>query len=340
MNENTPVFVKIKPAEMEAEFFRILIANGLSEDNAKTCAEVFTTNSMEGVYSHGVNRFPKFIEYIKNKLVLPDAVPAKVSGFGGIEQWNGNLGPGPLNALHATERAMALAAKNGIGCVALGNTNHWMRGGLYGWKAAKQGFVFIGWSNTIANMPAWNATDNRLGNNPLVIAIPFANEAIVLDMAMSQYSFGAIEMASLKNEQLPVAGGYDVDGNITTDPNEILQSKKGLPAGYWKGAGLSLLLDMLAALLSGGKAVHDVTKQDAEYGLSQIFIAIDLKVLSNLKSINLLLQQIIDDYHQSIPVEPGKKIIYPGERVLMTRKENMDNGIPVVEQVWKIIKSL
>ena len=340
MNENTPVFVKIKPAEMEAEFFRILIANGLSEDNAKTCAEVFTTNSMEGVYSHGVNRFPKFIEYIKNKLVLPDAVPAKVSGFGGIEQWNGNLGPGPLNALHATERAMALAAKNGIGCVALGNTNHWMRGGLYGWKAAKQGFVFIGWSNTIANMPAWNATDNRLGNNPLVIAIPFANEAIVLDMAMSQYSFGAIEMASLKNEQLPVAGGYDVDGNITTDPNEILQSKKGLPAGYWKGAGLSLLLDMLAALLSGGKAVHNVTKQDAEYGLSQIFIAIDLKVLSNLKSINLLLQQIIDDYHQSIPVEPGKKIIYPGERVLMTRKENMDNGIPVVEQVWKTIKSL
>lgn len=340
MNENTPVFVKIKPAEMEAEFFRILIANGLSEDNAKTCAEVFTTNSMEGVYSHGVNRFPKFIDYIKNKLVLPDAVPAKVSGFGGIEQWNGNLGPGPLNALHATERAMALAAKNGIGCVALGNTNHWMRGGLYGWKAAKQGFVFIGWSNTIANMPAWNATDNRLGNNPLVIAIPFANEAIVLDMAMSQYSFGAIEMASLKNEQLPVAGGYDVDGNITTDPNEILQSKKGLPAGYWKGAGLSLLLDMLAALLSGGKAVHDITKQDAEYGLSQIFIAIDLKVLSNLKSINLLLQQIIDDYHQSIPVEPGKKIIYPGERVLMTRKENMDNGIPVVEQVWKTIKSL
>ena len=340
MNENTPVFVKIKPAEMEAEFFRILIANGLSEDNAKTCAEVFTTNSMEGVYSHGVNRFPKFIEYIKNKLVLPDAVPAKVSGFGGIEQWNGNLGPGPLNALHATERAMALAAKNGIGCVALGNTNHWMRGGLYGWKAAKQGFVFIGWANTIANMPAWNATDNRLGNNPLVIAIPFANEAIVLDMAMSQYSFGAIEMASLKNEQLPVAGGYDVDGNITTDPNEILQSKKGLPAGYWKGAGLSLLLDMLAALLSGGKAVHDITKQDAEYGLSQIFIAIDLKVLSNLKSINLLLQQIIDDYHQSIPVEPGKKIIYPGERVLMTRKENMDNGIPVVEQVWKTIKSL
>ena len=340
MNENNPVFVKIRPEEMTAEFFRILMANEFTEVKANACAEVFTTNSIDGIYSHGVNRFPKFIEYVKNKLVLPDAAPVMVSGLGGIEQWNGNLGPGPLNALHATERAMALATTNGIGCVALGNTNHWMRGGLYGWKAAKEGFVFIGWSNTIANMPAWNATDNRLGNNPLVIAIPFADEAIVLDMAMSQYSFGAIEMASLKNEQLLVAGGYDEDGNITTDPNEIMQSKKGLPMGYWKGAGLSLLLDMLAALLSAGNAVHDITKQDSEVGLSQIFIAIDLKALSNFKSINLLLQQIVDDYHQSIPVEPGKKIIYPGERVLMTRKENMENGIPVAEQVWNIIRNL
>jgi 3-dehydro-L-gulonate 2-dehydrogenase len=110
--------------------------------------------------------------------------------------------------------------------------------------------------------------------------------------------------------------------------------------GYWKGAGLSLLLDMLAALLSAGNAVHNITQQQTETGLSQIFIAIDLKALSNYKSIDLLLQQIIDDYHQSIPVEPGKKIIYPGERILMSRKENMENGIPVAEQVWEIVKGL
>ena len=146
-------------------------------------------------------------------------------------------------------------------------------------------------------MPAWNATDNRLGNNPLVIAIPYAGEAIVLDMAMSQYSFGAIEMASLKNEQLAVSGGYDMEGSFTNNPQAIMQSKKGLPMGYWKGAGLSLLLDMLAALLSAGNAVKDISKQPMETGLSQIFIAIDLKALNNFKSIDLLLQQIIDDDH-------------------------------------------
>ena len=340
MNEKQPVFINIPSLTLRDEFFRILISCGFTQDKATACAGVFTTNSIDGVYSHGVNRFPKFIEYIKKGWVLPDAEPVKVSGLGGMEQWNGNLGPGPLNAVEATDRAMALAAANGIGCVALSNTNHWMRGGLYGWKAAKEGFVFIGWSNTIANMPAWHAADNRLGNNPLVIAIPYAGEAIVLDMAMSQYSFGAIEMATLKNEQLGVPGGYDTAGKITTDPKEIMQSKKGLPIGYWKGAGLSLLLDMLAALLSGGKAVHDISRQEMEIGLSQIFIAIDTKALSNFKSIDWLLQQIISDYHQSESVVAGERILYPGERVLMARKENMEKGIPVAENIWEVIKGL
>ncbi|HRH51606.1 MAG TPA: 3-dehydro-L-gulonate 2-dehydrogenase [Panacibacter sp.] len=340
MNDSDAAFISIMPGEMEAEYFRILLNNGFTETKARACAHVFTENSVDGIYSHGVNRFAKFISYVKDGYVLPNAEPEKVSGFGGIEQWNGNLGPGVLNALHATERATELATQNGIGCVALANTNHWMRGGLYGWKAAKKNFIFIGWSNTIANMPAWKATENKLGNNPLVIAVPFAQEAIVLDMAMSQYSFGAVEMHTLKNQQLAVPGGYDTDGNITTNPNEIMQSKKGLPIGYWKGAGLSLLLDILAAILSAGNGTGAITKQGTEYALSQVFIAIHLEALGNYKSIETILNQIIDDYHESVAVMPGEKIIYPGERVLNARNENTQHGIPVAVSVWDEIQKL
>ena len=195
---NTETFVRIDKKELEEIYLQVLVKYGFTLAKAKTCASVFTQNSIDGIYSHSVNRFAKFIEYVKNKYVLPDQEPEKVSGFGGIEQWNGNQGAGVLNAVLATGRACELSLLNGIGCVALANTNHWMRGGFYGWKAAKVGFAFIGWTNTIANMPAWKALDNKLGNNPLVIAIPFAEEAIVLDMAVSQYSFGAIEMHFLK----------------------------------------------------------------------------------------------------------------------------------------------
>jgi len=324
----------ITATEMKSVFHQILLKNGFENDRALQCAEIFTVNSVDGVYSHGVNRFPKFIQYVQNGFIKPAAVPVFKNGFGGIEQWDGNLGPGPLNAVVATNRVMELSQQNGIGCLALSNTNHWMRGGNYGWQAAKAGYVFIGWTNTMANMPAWGAKNAKLGNNPIVMAIPFQDEAIVLDMAMSQFSFGAMQNAKMKNENLSVYGGYDTNGQLTTNPAEILSSWRSLPIGYWKGAGLSLLLDLLATILSAGLSTAQLNKEGDEYGLSQVYICIDLKKLANYSMIQSLLENIIHDYHQSIPVDDKTKITYPGERVLSTRNRNSINGIPVLNNVW------
>jgi 3-dehydro-L-gulonate 2-dehydrogenase len=234
---------------------------------------------------------------------------------------------------------VALAQTNGIGCVSLANTNHWMRGGYYGWQAAKAGAVFIGWTNTIANMPAWGAVDPKLGNNPLVIAVPHGDDAIVMDMAMSQYSYGALQQAALKDEELPVHGGFDSEGVLTKDPGAIFNSKRVLPVGYWKGAGLSLLLDVLAAILSGGKSTSEISAEKSEYGLSQVFVAIDLKQLKNYRGIEHCIAAILYDYKQSIPAGENE-IRYPGERVLQTRAKNLKDGIPVLQKIWNEIQSL
>src|SRR5207249_1816998 len=108
--------IRIPHNEMEAEYFRILTKYGFNEEKGRACAGVFTENSIDGIYTHGVNRFPKFIDYVKNKYILVNEEPVRVAGYGGMEQWNGNLGPGPLNALRMTERAIELSGKNGIGC--------------------------------------------------------------------------------------------------------------------------------------------------------------------------------------------------------------------------------
>lgn len=331
--------IYVPAPEMQQLFNSILLKHGFNAERALQCAEIFTNNSVDGVYSHGVNRFYRFIEYIQKGFIDIHAVPSLKHQWGGVQQWDGNLGPGVLNAMHATESAMQLAREHGIGCATLANTNHWMRGGTYGWQAAKAGLVFIGWTNTTPLMPAWGATDNKLGNNPLVLALPYNNEAIVLDTAMSQYSFGALELAAMKNEQLPVYGGYDTNGKLTTDPQAIRNSRRPLPIGYWKGAGLSLLLDILAAVLSGGLSVHEIGKKETELALSQVFIAIDLSKLGNHTAIAGVVENIIADYHQSIP-EDGKHITWPGERVLQTRRRNMVVGIPVLKQVWDQIQRL
>src|SRR5512135_3208988 len=91
---------------MRSEFIRILMKLGFNGERAERCAGIFTANSLEGVVSHGVNRFPRFVRNIMEGIVIPTAVPSLIHSTGTIEQWNGNLGPGILNAIFATERAM------------------------------------------------------------------------------------------------------------------------------------------------------------------------------------------------------------------------------------------
>jgi 3-dehydro-L-gulonate 2-dehydrogenase len=332
--------IRIPVLEMTNVFSRMLKKHGMSEADALTCAEIFSANSVDGVYSHGYNRFPRFIHYIKEGHVKPGIKAACVHRSGGMEQWDGCLGAGPLNALMCTDRAIELARENAIGCVALSNTNHWMRGGTYGWRAADAGFVLIAWSNTISNMPPWGSRSAKLGNNPLVIAVPHESSPLVLDMAMSQFSYGAMEVHKIRNQRLPVSGGFDSHGNITNDPGEIINSGRPLPIGYWKGSGLSLLLDVLAAILSSGLSTSQISKQKSEYALSQVFIAIDLSKLANFTSVKTAIEGILHDYHLATPDENGKPVRHPGEQTLKIREENLRLGIPIPQQVWDKIQAL
>lgn len=326
--------IKIQSAEMQAVFKQVLIKNAFNEVKAEKCAQIFAQNSLDGICSHGVYRFPRFVESVQKGYVIPDAEPELNHSAGALEQWNGKLGAGPLNAEICTNRAMDIAKKNGIGCVALANTNHWMRGGTYGWQAAKQGFVFIGWTNTTNNMPAWGAKDSRLGNNPLVFAVPFGDEAIVLDFAMTQFSYGKIEASEIEGKDLPFVGGFNKNDELTSQPAEILETMRGLPIGYWKGAGLSLLLDILATILSAGLSTNELGKQEAEYGVSQVFIAIDIKKLSNFPAIENTISEIIENFKASELIDANHQIRYPGERVVQIREENSKNGIPVNKEIW------
>lgn len=320
---------------MQQQFLNVLMRSGFEEKKAKHCATIFAENSRDGVYSHGLNRFPVFIRAVKEGLVNPAAEPQVVGSTGSIEHWDGQLGPGMYIASLAMGRAMELARENGLGAVTVRNSNHWMRGGTYGWHAAEGGCIGICASNTIANMPPWGGRDPRLGNNPFIIAVPRKEGPVVLDMALSQFSYGKLQEYSFSKKQLPVAGGYDEEGQLTTDPQKIRSSKRTLPVGFWKGSGLSLMLDLLTAALSGGRSVGDITSGEKEYGLSQFFLCISATHLQPD-----IVEEIIAYAKSSRPVDDRSSITYPGERTLLTRKQNEQEGIPVNEEIWKEVLSL
>ncbi|HMH15582.1 MAG TPA: 3-dehydro-L-gulonate 2-dehydrogenase [Edaphobacter sp.] len=315
---------------------KALLLLGLTEDRAALSARLFAETTRDGVYTHGLNRFPRFEAMVRNGSIDIHVEPTLTASFGSIERWNGNRGVGNLNAYTSMQRAITLARQNGIGAVALANTNHWMRGGTYGWQAAEQGLFSICWTNTLANLPAWGATTPTVGNNPLVIAIPRPADHIVLDMAMSQFSYGTLAAYSKRNQPLPVDGGFDTEGHLTRDPAAIEASQRALPIGYWKGSGLALVLDMVAAMLSGGLATHQIpTEPTRETGLSQIFLAIDPANLASAEELTRIADNIIDNLHHTIPADPAKPIRYPGEQTFQLREENLRLGIPVDPEIWK-----
>jgi 3-dehydro-L-gulonate 2-dehydrogenase len=322
--------------KLKAEFKRVLLSLNFTEEKAAQCAEIFAGNSRDGVYTHGLNRFPVFVEYVKNGFIKPDAEPTKEGGFGALEQWNGNAGPGVLNASFCMNRAIALANENGIGCVALKNTNHWMRAGAYGWQAADSGLIGICFTNTIALIPPWGGTEPRLGNNPLVIAIPRKGGNVVLDMAMSQYSMGKMNVYKATHEELPQPGGYDSSGSLSTDAAAIIESKRLLPIGFWKGSGLSLVLDLLATILSQGNSTAKITQSEIECSVSQVFICI--KPQSN-EYTEAVIEEILA-YTKSSKPEGDSLISYPGENTLKTREKSLKEGVLVDEKIWETVLGL
>jgi 3-dehydro-L-gulonate 2-dehydrogenase len=332
--------LRIPEAAVRETLARVLVALGFAPSRAAECARLFTEASMDGVASHGLGRFPRFVGQIRRGRVRVDAAPTRVASFGAWEQWDGQLGPGNLNAWQATEQAMGLAQAHGIGAVALRNTNHWMRAGTYGWQAAEAGFGLIAWTNTEPNMPAWGGRGKALGNNPLVIAVPRTGAPVVLDFAMSQFSYGRMELAARRGERLPLPGGYDEGGGLTTDPAAILRSGRLLPIGYWKGAGLALALDLLVAALSGGRTTRELGQQEEEYGVSQFFLALDVGKGQAREALDRLVAEAVEGLHRAERVGPDTPIRYPGERVLETRAESRRLGVPVDGGVWEEILHL
>lgn len=332
--------MRIPYDELFDTLLRVLLTLGFEQQRGSLCARLFADASRDGVSSHGLNRFPQFVRSIKNGIVVVDAEPERVANFGSLERWDGKSGPGNLNAYHCMGRAIALSRDHGISCVALANTNHWMRGGNYGWQAAEAGVIGICWTNTLPNLPPWGASDPRVGNNPLIIAVPQANGHVVLDMAMSQFSFGALASYRMRGEQLPVEGGFDSAGNLTRDPAAIEASKRPLPIGYWKGSGLALLLDMVSAVLSGGCATHQIPADtERETNLSQVFIAMDPSTIDQGVASTNVADQIVEQL--CLPSSTAEaQVRYPGERVLQVRKENLANGVPVQPSIWRDVQAL
>lgn len=334
----------IKKQEMQSVMQKALENAGCDGARARRLSQIITENTMDGSTTHGANRFPRLVAEVKSGVVSLEGQMQKVSGFGGLEVWDGGFGFGVLNAEQASERVIELAKQHGIGCISLRNSNHWMRPGRYGWNMAKAGMIGICWSNTSGNMPVWGASDVRMGNNPIVLAIPSDDGPVLVDMAMSQFSNGKLEVAKQKGESMPMPCGWDENGNLTNDPETVLKTKRLLQTGYWKGSAFAMAMDMACLVSSLGMStpkIDEVKKtKSAETGHCQMFIAINCAAVADPQTAGQLLKEAETAYLASQPDGSGTPIRIPGRLISQKHARAEAEGVPVLEGTWKKILDL
>ena len=206
-------------------------------------------------------------------------------------------------------------------------------------KKEKKAKDNISQANTKNNTVAWGTMSGCIGNNPIGLAVPGPNGRPnpAADLAMSQFSWGKLELAKIEERLLPMEGGYDVDGNATKDPVKIMESKCIMPMGLWKGSALSILLDLIAAGISGGKTVHQLSLLGDEQALSQVFIAINYRSVNDEKMVESTFEDTLCNLLSQKPSKRNGTVRYPGQASEQIRQENLLEGIPVDDKVWSDI---
>jgi len=306
-------------------------------------AELMVEADLLGVPSHGVRGLPGLIKALREGRANRAPRLQLKREHAAVCVLDGDNGPGRYVALRGMEHAVDRARHFGAGICLAVNTTHWGRAHAYACHAARNGMIGLCTTNAIPNMLAPGSAVPRLANNPLAIAVPRGpgRDPVVLDMAMSQAAVGKVGTYMREGRTTPANWGLDNAGQPTNDAAAIMTSRKFLPMGEHKGAGLALMMELLTGALSGGLLSHEIALVDKtalDPGASKFFLALDVEAFLGRDRFSARVEDMIDYLRQS--AEPGQDILYPGERGWQTRTRYLAEGIPIHHEIAAHLQSI
>lgn len=209
---------------------------------------------------------------------------------------------------------MKKARKVGVSYVGIKNSGHYGASGSYAVEAAEKGFIAISLSNTLCNMNVPGAKGALIGNSPFCYAIPVpSRHPVCLDIATSTAAAMKVLQVEARGGECPPDWIVDNDGNPITKPengNWILS-----PIGGHKGYGISFLIEVLCAALSGGNVLNVGlwTIPEIVPEVSHSFILIDVAQITSLEDFSLRMLNAIHQLENAEPTVPGQKVYAPGD---------------------------
>ncbi len=299
------------------------------EENARSVARALVAAEADGLKGHGLSRVPTYAAQAKAGKVDGFAVPSATRprpGLVAVDAAHGFAYP----ALSLAEREIADAVRmNGVAAAAIRRSHHCGAAGHPVERLAERGFVALMFANTPAAMAPWGGAKPVFGTDPIAFACPLAGRApLVIDLSLSKVARGNILAAKQKGERIPEGWALDAAGQPTTDPGAALGGTM-LPAGEAKGTALALMVELLAAGLTGANFAAEASSfLDAEGpppGTGQLLIALDTAafapgVAARCAALGL-----------AVEVQPGARL--PGARRLALRHRAAAQGLAIDQKL-------
>ncbi len=317
---------------------------GLSQEDAELTSRSLVWANLRGVDSHGVVLVKEYAGWVKSGRINPKSTYDIVSETGTTAIIDAAAGVGAVAGVRAMNVAIEKAAQAGVGMVGVKNSNHFGAASFYTLMAVERGMIGIATTNAPPSMAPWGGKERLLGNNPLAVAAPAGKyPPLVLDMATGASAWGKIFLAYQQGKKIPLSWALDKNGEPTDDPAATFDGGLIQPLGGYKGYGLSLMLDVLAGVLTGSHFSNQVPAwkdkdQKASIGHFMVAIRIDcfLPVDTFLGRIDELINLMT-----SCTLAPGSdRVLVPGEIEYEAEQQRRAQGIPLLQSIKQDLTQL
>ena len=323
--------VRLTLNQVEDLTFAALTASGTAPANARSVTQSVVASEADGIHSHGLARLPTYCEHARCGKIDGQAEPtAEWVAPAGVRADARDGFAHPAIDL-GLERLYPGVRTNGIAALAVTNSYNCGVCGYHVERIARAGFAALGFVNAPASIAPWGGTQAVFGTNPLSCAVPRAHgDPLVIDQSSSVIAKSEIVVHKQKGESIPQGWALDKHGQPTTDPQAALDGGTMLPMGGHKGAGIALIVEIMAAAMTRSNFAIDASSFATNEGGSprtgQFFIAIDPNAFAG-PDFGERLEHLLG----AIEGQEGARL--PGQGRLSARERTARDGIEISDDL-------
>ena len=244
----------------------VMLANGCDTANAEALADIICRAESDGSHSHGLFRVPGYVKALRSGKVDGEAKPTIRHLTPAVLQVDGHGCFAPLAQAVGLPALAEATAKIGIAALSLVGVHHFAALWPETEYLADRGFVGIACTAYMPSVAPAGSNEALFGTNPLSFAWPRpGHNPVVYDMATASMAMGDVQIAARDGREVPLGTGLDANGQLTTDPAEIAKGVL-LPFGGYKGSAIAMMVELLAAGMTGEQFSFEARDTDNKDG--------------------------------------------------------------------------